>query len=47
MNDLDRQLLALFRSSDGLLLPDETTLHEISLRQDALKTWSEEIVFQG
>jgi hypothetical protein len=47
MADLNRQLLDLFQSSHGLLLPDETALQEISMRQGALKVWNKEIVLQG
>ncbi|SRR6266498_5433912 len=47
MADLNRTLLDLFRSSDGLLLPDESVIEEISKKQDELKVWNEEIVLQG
>ncbi|MGD0876584.1 MAG: hypothetical protein ABSA01_00370 [Anaerolineales bacterium] len=47
MANLNRQLLDLFQSSDGLLLPDEIALQEISIKQGALKVWNEEIVLQG
>jgi hypothetical protein len=47
MASLNQQLLDLFQSSDGLLLPDETALQEISTRQGVLKVWNEEIVLQG
>jgi hypothetical protein len=47
MADLSRALLDLFRSSDGLLLPDESGMEEISIKQHALGAWNEDIVFQG
>jgi hypothetical protein len=47
MTDLNRRLLDLFRSSDGLLLPDKSVIDEISKKQHELKVWDEEIVLQG
>lgn len=47
MADLNRTLLDLFRFSDGLLLPDESVIEEISKKQHELKVWNEEIVLQG
>ena len=47
MTDLNRTLLDLFRSSDGLLLPDQSVIEEISKKQHELKVWNEEIVLQG
>ena len=47
MADLNRTLLDLFRCSDGLLLPDESVIEEISKKQLELKLWNEEIVLQG
>jgi hypothetical protein len=47
MADLNRTLLELFRSSDGLLLPDESVIDEISKKQHALRVWNEDIVLQG
>lgn len=45
--DLQNKLRGLFQLSDSLLLPDETSLHEISEKQKELKEWNEEIVLQG
>ena len=47
MSDLNRKLLDLFQLSDGLLLPDEAVIEEISRKQEELRTWNEDIVFQG
>lgn len=47
MADLNRTLLELFRSSDGLLLPDESVIEEISRKQHELRVWNEDIVLQG
>ena len=47
MADLNRTLLELFRSSDGLLLPDEIVIDEISKKQNELRVWNEDIVLQG
>lgn len=47
MADLSRKLLDLFQLSDGLLLPDEAVLEEISKKQRRLRDWDEEIVLQG
>jgi hypothetical protein len=47
MADLNRTLLELFRSADGLLLPDETVIEEISKKHDELRLWNEDIVLQG
>lgn len=46
MPDLNRTLLKLFRSSDGLLLPNETVIDEISKKHE-LKFWNEDIVLQA
>lgn len=47
MADLNRTLLELFRSADGLLLPDETVIEEFSKKQDELRLWNVDIVLQG
>jgi len=47
VNNLNQKLMELFQSSDGLLLPDESTLEEISKRQQYLQPINEEIVSQG
>ena len=47
MTKLRQTLLALFRSADGLLLPDEAALEEISRKQRSLSRWNEDIVMQG
>ena len=47
MTMLRQTLLALFRSADGLLLPDEAALEEISRKQRSLSRWNEDIVLQG
>jgi hypothetical protein len=47
MSSLNQQLLDLFHASDGLLMPDEFALQEISIKQDILKAWNEEMVLQG
>lgn len=47
MADLNRALLELFRSPDGLLLPDESAIEEISKKQHELRVWNEDIVLQG
>ena len=47
MVDLNRKLIDLFLLSDGLLLPDEVVLEEISKKQRSLRGWNEEIVLQG
>lgn len=47
MADLNRTLLELFRSADGLLLLDETIIEEISKKQDELRVWNEDIVLRG
>lgn len=47
MDDLNQKLLALFQLADGLSLPDETVLEEISKKQRSLSAWNEEIVLQG
>jgi len=39
--------LDLFQLSDGLLLPDEAVIEEISRKQEELRTWTEDIVLQG
>ncbi|SRR6266498_118510 len=47
MADLNRTLVELFQSSDGLLLPDESVIEEISKKQHELRVWNEDIVLQG
>ena len=45
--DLNQKLKQLFQLSDGILLPDEVALEEISKKQEELKEWNEEIVLKG
>jgi hypothetical protein len=47
MTNLHRALLDLFQSADGLLLPDEAVLQEISRKQCDFSRWNEAIVLQG
>ncbi|HLO18622.1 MAG TPA: hypothetical protein VK206_27570 [Anaerolineales bacterium] len=47
MTNLRQTLLALFRSADGLLSPDEAALEEISRKQRSLSRRNEDIVLQG
>ncbi len=47
MSELNRKLMELLQLSDGLLLPDEAIIEKISKKQQELRAWNEDIVFQG
>jgi len=47
MKKLSQKLGELFQTSDGLLLPDESTLDEISIKQQEIEVFGEELVHQG
>jgi len=44
---LNQKLVDLFQASDGLLLPDESTLDGISRKQQEVQAFGEELVLQG
>jgi len=47
MKNLNQKLMELFQMSDGLLLPDESTLNEISRKQQEIEAFGEGLVHQG